>query len=81
MKIKKSTIVRSIMFILVLINLALKQVGHPVINVSESTIAVVVEYGIECAILLCVFWKNNSFSENAQEADKYLKTLKNLKES
>lgn len=80
MKIKKSTIVRSIMFALVLINLALKQAGHPVIDASESTIAAAVEYGIEFAILLCTFWKNNSFSKNAQAADEYLEALKNLKE-
>lgn len=78
MTMKKATIVRTVLFALVLLNFGLKQFGHEVIPVDESAVAEFVEYAISAAILILSWWKNNSFTQNAQVADRYLESLKNL---
>lgn len=76
MKISKGTIVRTVMLVIVIINLALKQLGHDLINVSESEILSAIEMLIELAVIVVSFWKNNSYTQNAIKADEFLKNLK-----
>lgn len=76
MQISKGTIVRTIMVVLVIVNVVLKQFGVDAINVSESEILSFVEALIEVATIVVAFWKNNSFTKNAIKADEFLKTLK-----
>jgi SPP1 family holin len=75
---KKSTIIRTVMLFLVLINLVLEKTGHNIIDVDESTVGVIVEYSISFAIIVLSWWKNNSFTNNAQKADEYLAELRRL---
>lgn len=76
MEISKGTIVRTILLIIALINLGLKHFGFDIINVSESEVLNAVEYVIEIAIIVVGFWKNNSYTEKAIEADKFLQKLR-----
>lgn len=76
MKITKSTIIRAILVILVFINFVLEKCGLDIIPTDEYTVAMVVETLIEIAILAVGFWKNNSFTEKAIKADKFLKELR-----
>lgn len=76
MKISKGTIVRTIMLIIVVLNMILKHFGLDIINVSESEILSVLEMLIEIAVIIVTFWKNNSFTNKAIKADEFLKTLK-----
>ena len=76
MNISKGTIVRTIMMVLVILNIILERKGIDVINVSESEVLMLVETVIELAIIVVGFWKNNSYSKNAIKADKYLKELR-----
>lgn len=76
MPISKGTIARTIMLVLVIINLVLKKFGIDAINVSESDILSFIEVLIEVATILVAFWNNNSFTKNAIKADEFLKTLK-----
>lgn len=76
MKISKGTIVRTVMLIIVLLNMILKHFGIDVINVSENEVLSVLEMLIEIATIIVTFWKNNSFTQNAIKADEFLKTLK-----
>lgn len=76
MKISKGTIVRTIMLLIVIINLILKQFGIDLINVSENEILDIVEMIIELAVIIVAFWKNNSYTEKAIKADEFLKNLK-----
>lgn len=76
MKISKGTIVRTIMLVIVIINMVLKHFGLDVINVTESEILSVIEMVIEIAVIIVNFWKNNSFTKKAIKADEFLKTLK-----
>ena len=76
MKISKGTIVRTIMLIIVLVNMILQHFGLDIINVEESQIASLVEILIELAVIIVSFWKNNSFTKKAIEADNFLKKLR-----
>lgn len=76
MKISKGTIVRTVMLVIVILNMILKHFGIDVINVTESEILSVLEMLIELAVIIVTFWKNNSFTEKAIKADEFLKTLK-----
>ena len=76
--ISKGTIVRTISLVIVLINIVLKKFGVDLINVSESEILTTVEMLIEIAVIVVAWWKNNSYSKNAIQADEYLKHLKEM---
>lgn len=76
MKITKGTIIRTILFFIVIINIFLEKKGIDLIPTDESVIATILEAGIEVAIMIVGFWKNNSYSKAAIKADKLLKDLK-----
>lgn len=76
MKISKWTIVRTVMTALVVLNLLLKAIGVNIINVDENAIVGIVEALIEIGCIICSWWYNNSFSEEAKRADAFFKTLK-----
>jgi SPP1 family holin len=66
MKISKGTIIRTILIAIVIINRLLEINGKSVINVSESEIAMLLEYVLEIGIIVAGFWYNNSFTEKAK---------------
>lgn len=72
----KSTLIRTILVIIVLINFILERIGVKVINTDENTVAMVVETAIEVGIIIAGFWKNNSYTKAALKADEFLKKLK-----
>jgi len=76
LKISKGTIVRTIMLIVVVVNMILQHFGIDIINVNESEVLSFVEIALELAVIVTTFWKNNSFSKKAIQADEFLKTLK-----
>lgn len=76
MKISKWTIVRTIMIILVIVNMLLKAFGINTINVNENAVLGVVEALVEIGAVVCAWWYNNSFTEKARKADLFFKTLK-----
>lgn len=76
MKITKGTLVRTIMLVIVLINMILKHLGIELINVDENAVLEIVETLIEIAVIVVSFWKNNSFTDKAIKADEFLKQLR-----
>ena len=76
MKISKSTIIRTILVAIVVINFILEKLGVDLIPADESIITMFVETFIEIAVIAVGFWKNNSFSEAAIRADEFLKELR-----
>lgn len=80
MKITKGTIIRTVMTLIVIINLFLKGIGKPIIEVDEGTVVSTLETILELAVIVVAWWKNNSFSENAIRADEFLEDLKNEEE-
>lgn len=79
-KITKGTVVRTIMLLVVVINMALKNVGKQPIEVAESDVYSLIEMIVSVVIILLSWWKNNSFTKNAQLADEYLQELKKFDE-
>ena len=76
MQITKGTIVRAILFILVVVNIVLEKCGLDVIRTDENAVLMLVEAIIELAIIVVGFWKNNSFTQAAIKADEFLKQLR-----
>ncbi len=76
MKISKWTIVRTIMTVLVVLNLVLKAFGIQVINVEENTVMSLVEALVSVGTIISSWWYNNSFTEKAKRADEFFKSLK-----
>lgn len=80
MRVSKGTITRTVMLVIVIINMILKHFNIDVINVSENEILAFLEGFLEIAIIVVGFWKNNSYTENAIAADEFLKTLRESEE-
>ena len=79
-KITKGTVVRTIMLLIVVINMILKNTGKQPIEIAESDVYSTIEMVVSVAIILLSWWKNNSFTKNAQLADEYLQELKRFDE-
>ena len=76
MKVEAGTITRTIVLSLALINQLLMAFGYNVINISDDTINTLVGTIFTIITALVAFWKNNSFTPEAIEADKVMKELK-----
>lgn len=76
----KGTVVRTIMTVVVVINIVLGALGYDVIEVDESQLGQLIEAGVTAAVIVIGHWKNNSYSKNAIKADEYLKKLNEFNE-
>ena len=77
--ISKGTIARTIMLVIVLVNMVLQHFGIDVIKVDESEVLSLVETVINLAVIIVAFWKNNIFTDKSIKADEFLKNLKEEK--
>ena len=77
MNIKKSTVVRTILLIVAIVNRFLTSKGITFI-VDETLAGLLADLFLAVVSLVC-FWYNNSFTKNAIKADKYLDELRNTK--
>lgn len=75
-KVKIDTIVRTVLLVVALINQALTLCGKSPLPFADEQIAEVVSFVITGVAALWAWWKNNSFTKNAIEADKVLAQLK-----
>ena len=76
MNIKADTIIRTVILILALINQVLTSTGHSVIPITNEQITEIISLIFTVGASLYAWWKNNSFTKNAIEADKFLDELK-----
>ena len=79
MKIKTETIVRTVILTMALINQILTTTGHSVIPVTDEQVTELLTLVFTVGASLWAWWKNNSFTKNAIEADMILEELKNEK--
>ena len=70
------TIARTIVLILALANQVLAMSGKQVLNIADDDIYQTVSLLFTIGASAAAWWKNNSFSVNAINADKYLNKLK-----
>lgn len=76
MKITAGTAARTIILALALTNQALSITGHSVIPIENEVITEFVSLGFTIAASVVAWWKNNSFTQKAIKADKYLEELR-----
>lgn len=76
MKISKGTIIRTIVLALALINQVLAAMGKNVINIADEDINALISAGFTIVSAICAWWKNNSFTQAAIEADNYMHEVK-----
>ena len=74
--IKKDTIIRTIVLLIELVNNALTIAGKNPLPFEDEEITEFLSYIFTVAASLWAWWKNNSFTQNALEADKVLDELK-----
>jgi SPP1 family holin len=79
MSIKKETIIRTVILILALVNQILTSTGHSIIPISDDQVTDLISLSITIGASVWAWWKNNSFTKNAIEADYVLDELKSNK--
>ena len=77
MTVKKETIIRTIVLIIALVNQILTSTGHSVLPVNSEELAELFTLLFTIGASFWAWWKNNSFTKNAIEADEYLEKKRN----
>lgn len=67
------TIARTIVLLLALANQVLAMCGKQILNIADDDIYQVVSIVFTIGASAAAWWKNNSFTQNAINADKFLK--------
>lgn len=75
-KVNAGTVARTIILALALINQVLTASGHSVLPIEDEQVNTLVSTGWTVAASMLAWWKNNSVTPAAIEADKVLKELK-----
>lgn len=76
MNISKDTIVRTIVLAVALLNQILTTIGKNPLPFSDDTVYEVATLLVTVGSSIWAYWKNNSITQNAIKADKYLAELK-----
>lgn len=76
LSVKASTIVRTIVLAITLINQILSSTGHAIIPIESETVETLVTSIITVVVGVYCFWKNNSFTQAALKADEVMNELK-----
>lgn len=76
MKVKTGTIARTLILILALVNQVLSVLGYKLIPIEDEQINQLVTLICTVSTSLIAWWKNNSFTKKAIEADMTFKTTK-----
>lgn len=74
--ITSGTIARTIILALALVNQLLSVTGHAVLPIEDAQVETLVSTIWTVVAAVAAWWKNNSVTEPAKEADKVLKELK-----
>lgn len=76
LKVSTGTIARTAVLVLALTNQVLSAMGKPVLPIESDQLEQFVTAGITVAASLVGYWKNNSWTQPALNADEYMKNLK-----
>lgn len=72
MKISKGTIIRTACLILAIVNNLLAIYGKSPLPINDETLIEVISFCFTTVASIIAWWKNNSFTQKAIEADKML---------
>lgn len=70
--ISAGTVARTAVLLLALTNQVLSAMGKPMLPIESAELEQLVSTGITTIAALVAWWKNNSFTQEALEADQYL---------
>jgi SPP1 family holin len=73
---KTETILRTVILALALINQILTSLGYSPLPIDDEQIETLISVGFTVAAALWAWWKNNSVTKPAQQADNYLDAIK-----
>lgn len=76
MKVTKGTIARTVILALALVNQVLTATGKNVINIADEDINALISTVFTIVTAIAAWWKNNSFTKAAIEADEILSANK-----
>ncbi|MPW26393.1 phage holin [Alkalibaculum sp. M08DMB] len=71
--VKKETWIRTTVLVVALVNQGLQITGKQILPYTPEEVANGVSFGLTIVATIWAWWKNNSFSENAQYADEIMK--------
>ena len=74
--VKKSTIIRTVVLILALVNSILTAAGKSPLPIEDAQVETVLGEIFTIAAALWAWWENNSFTQAAIKADQYMAELK-----
>lgn len=77
----KQTVIRTVVLLIALLNQILLFIGKNPLPFSEGEIYEAVSMAATVGASLWAWWKNNSFSAEAVEADHYLSALRSICET
>lgn len=75
-KVNAGTITRTIVLALALFNQVMTATGHAILPIDDETVNNLVSSAFTVVAACIAWWKNNSVTKPAIEADKVLKELK-----
>jgi SPP1 family holin len=76
MKVSTDTIIRTIVLVIALVNQVLTSMGKNPLPFSDDVVYEAVTLAVTIGASAWAWWKNNSFTQNALQADEYLKELR-----
>lgn len=79
MKLNKSAVIRTVILFISLLNIILQMFGIKALPIDNELVNDAVSVGFLIASAVASWWKNNSFTQEAVQADEYLKSLKGNK--
>lgn len=71
-KITKGTIIRTVILVIALVNQILALFGKSPIPIDDDTVTKLISAGFGLFASIIAWWKNNSFTQKAIEADEVL---------
>lgn len=71
------TLIRTIVLIVALFNQFMVAKGHSILPIEEEQINDLISVSFTIVAAAVAWWRNNSFTKEAIEADKYLNDLRN----
>jgi SPP1 family holin len=80
LKVSRQTIIRTVVLVLALVNQILTSTGHKILPIDNDLAAELVTLLITIAASVWAWWKNNSFTQAAIQADFYKDALKEHKD-
>jgi len=79
-KVKPATVARTVVLALALVNQLLSASGKSPLPIDSASVEQWVTAGLTTAAAIWAWWENNSFSQEAMQADTYMAQLKARKE-